>query len=111
MNAFMRKPPGGTPRQRTAPTVRCQISIFGEVEKEILQLTHLINATKDAVEKERYAKLMLRELGVLLSCHAYNEKDENCVNCRSASSIRKKAGEVVLKGIQLARFHRGEHGE
>ena len=89
--------------RRTEPSVHCPISVFEEQEKEIQKLTKRINETRDIAGKERYAKMMLEELGVLLSCQAYNEKDENCVSCRRVSSVRKEGGEVALKGIQLAR--------
>lgn len=88
---------------RAEPTVRCPIFVFDEQEKEIRKLTKLINTTRDPSDKERYAKMMLEELHVLLSCQGYNEKDENCVNCRSVSSVMIEGGEVALKAIQVAR--------
>lgn len=84
-------------------SIRCPISVFEEQEKEIQKLTKRINATRDIAEKERCTEMMLEELGVLLSCQAYNKKDENCVNCRRVSTLRKTGAEVALKGIQLAR--------
>jgi len=84
-------------------SIRCPISVFEEQEKEIQKLTKCINATRDIAEKERCTKMMLEELGVLLSCEAYNKKDENCVSCRRVSTLRKRGAEVALKGIQLAR--------
>lgn len=89
--------------RRTEPSVHCPISVFEEQEKEIQELTKRINATRDIAEKERCTEMMLEELGVLLSCEAYNKKDENCVNCRGVSTLRKTGAEVALKGIQLAR--------
>jgi hypothetical protein len=87
----------------TEQTIHCSISVFDEQEKEIHKLTKRINETKDIAEKERCTGMMLEELRVLLSCQAYNKEDENCVNCRRVSSLRETGGEVVLKGIQVAR--------
>lgn len=88
---------------RVEQTVDCPISIFEGQEIELRRITEAINATRDIAEKERYATMMLEELGILLSCQAYNEKDENCVMCHWISSLRKAGAEVVLKGIQLTR--------
>lgn len=98
---------GGKPMRHREPTIRCPIFIFEEQEKEILRFTKLVNITKDVAEKEHYAQMMLEELGVLLSCQAYNGKDESCIACRKVSSLRKEGGEVALKGIQLARKLKG----
>jgi hypothetical protein len=92
---------------RTEQSVDCTISIFEGQENEVRRITEAINATKDIAEKEHYAKMMLEELGILLSCRARNEKDENCVMCHRISSLRKTAADVVLKGIQLARKLKG----
>ena len=92
---------------RIEQSVDCPISIFEGEENEVRRITEAINATKDIAEKERYAKMMLEELGILLSCRAHNERDENCTRCHRISSLRKTGADVVLKGIQLARKLKG----
>ncbi len=88
-------------------SVDCPISIFEGQENELRRITKSVNAAKDIAEKERYAKMMIEELGILLSCRAHNEKDENCVRCHRVSSLRETGADVALKGIQLARKLKG----
>jgi len=77
------------------PEIKCPI--FLKREWTIKQLTRDINEAKAVSDKAERAQQLKKEVEMLLSCEKYDEKSEDCKNCRIISSLRKQTAELLIK--------------
>lgn len=77
------------------PQINCPI--FLKREWTIKELTRDINEAKAASDKAERAKHLKNEVELLLSCEKYNEKNEDCKNCKMISTVRKETAELLIK--------------
>lgn len=75
---------------------------FQKQESEIKKITEKINQAKGLKEKVELAAELQKEVGVLLSCPDYNEKNFDCKNCRIISNLRQKTANLIIKAKRLA---------
>ena len=77
-------------------------SVFQKQEPVIKEITAKINGAKGVLEKAEFAEKLQEEVDVLLSCPDYNEKNEDCSNCRFIANIRTKTAGLIIKAKKLA---------
>lgn len=83
--------------------IECPIGLFGQVEREIEELTAALNRAPVAVEKAPLAGELRAAVATLLDCKAHDEDNANCRLCREFSSLRDKTAAVVEQAARLAR--------
>jgi len=83
------------------PEINC--SIFLKREWSIRELTRDINDAKTVSEKAERAGRLKNEVEMLLSCEKYDEKNEDCKNCRTISNLRKQTAEILIKAKGLVK--------
>jgi len=81
---------------------RINCPTFQKQEPVIEDITAKINGAKNVLEKAEFAKKLQEEVGVLLSCPDYDEKNADCSNCRFIANVRKKTVDLVIKVKKLA---------
>ncbi|MBU4313560.1 MAG: hypothetical protein KJ821_02015 [Actinobacteria bacterium] len=81
------------------PEINC--SIFLKREWTIKELTRDINEAKTISDKAERAGRLKNEVEMLLSCEKYDEKNEDCKNCRTISTLRKQTAELLIKAKGL----------
>ena len=81
------------------PEINCPI--FLKREWTIKQLTRDINEAKAVSDKAERAVHLKNEVKMLLSCEKYDEKSEDCKNCRIISTLRRQTAELLLKAVGL----------
>ena len=81
------------------PEINCPI--FLKREWTIKQLTRDINEAKAVSDKAERAVHLKNEVKMLLSCEKYDEKSEDCKNCRTISTLRRQTAELLLKAVGL----------
>ena len=81
------------------PQINCPI--FLKREWTIKQLTRDINEAKAVTEKAERAEHLKNEVEMLLSCEKYDQKNEDCKNCRIISTVRKETAELLIKAKGL----------
>ncbi len=86
------------------PEINCPI--FLKREWTIKELTRDINGAKAVTEKAERAEHLKNEVERLLSCEKYDEKNEDCKNCRTISTLRKQTAELLIKARGLGKFQR-----
>ena len=77
------------------PEINCPI--FLKREWTIKELTRDINEAKTVSDKTERAEHLKNQVKMLLSCEKYNEKSEDCKNCRTISRVRKVTAELLIK--------------
>ncbi|GAG14484.1 unnamed protein product, partial [marine sediment metagenome] len=77
------------------PQINCPI--FLKREWTIKALTRDINEAKVVSDKAERANHLKNEVELLLSCEKYDEKNEDCKNCRTISTLRKETAELLMK--------------
>jgi hypothetical protein len=82
------------------PEIKCPI--FLKREWTIKELTRDINEVKAVSEKAERAERLKKEVEMLLLCEKYNEKNEDCKNCRMISTLRKQTAELLIKAKGLS---------
>ena len=75
--------------------------IFLKREWTIKELTRDINEAKAVSDKAERAMHLKNEVEMLLSCEKYDEKSEDCKNCRTISTLRRQTAELLLKAVGL----------
>lgn len=83
----------------TKPEIKCPI--FLKREWTIKTLTSDINEARTVSDKAERAGRLKHEAEMLLSCEKYNEKSEDCKNCRTISTLRKQTAELLIKARGL----------
>lgn len=86
------------------PEINC--SIFLKREWTIKQLTRDINEARNISDKAERADQLKHEVEMLLACEKYDEKNEDCKNCRVISTVRKETAELLIKARGLGRFQK-----
>lgn len=81
------------------PEINCPI--FLKREWTIKQLTRDINEAKAVSDKADRAMHLKNEVEMLLSCEKYDQKSEDCKNCRIISTLRRQTAELLLKVKEL----------
>ena len=81
------------------PQVNCPI--FLRREWTIKELTRDINEAKTPFDKAEGADRLKNEVEMLLSCEKYDEKNEDCKNCKIISTLRKQTAELLIKARGL----------
>ena len=81
------------------PVINCPV--FLKREWTIKELTCDINEAKTLSEKVERAERLKNEIEMLLSCEKYDEKNEDCKNCKSLSTLRKQTVELLIKARGL----------
>ncbi|MDP8214992.1 MAG: hypothetical protein P9M10_07360 [Candidatus Euphemobacter frigidus] len=79
------------------PEIKCPI--FLKREWTIKELTRDINLSRTASDKAERAVQLKQQVRMLLTCKKYDEKNEDCRNCRVISSLREKTAELLIKRI------------
>ena len=77
------------------PQINCPI--FLKREWTIKELTRDINEAKALSDKAERAGCLKNEVAMLLGCEKYDEKNEDCKNCRTISILRKQTAELLVK--------------
>jgi len=85
----------------TKPEQKINCPIFLKREWTIKQLTRDINEAKSISDKADRAIHLKNEVEMLLSCEKYDEKSEDCKNCRTISTLRRQTAELLLKAKEL----------
>ena len=85
----------------TKPEQEINCSIFLKREWTIKELTRDINEAKAVSDKAERAVHLKNEVEMLLSCEKYDEKSEDCKNCRIISTLRRQTAELLLKAVGL----------
>jgi len=75
--------------------------LFQKQEPLMLDMANKINATKGIRNKTKFVKELQKEVGVLLSCCDYDEKDLDCKNCRFVANLRQRISELIIKAKKL----------
>ena len=83
----------------TKPEINCPI--FLKREWAIKELTRDINEAKTVSDKAERAEHLKNEVEMLLSCEKYDEKNEDCKNCKVISTLRKQTAELLIKAQGL----------
>ena len=83
------------------PEIKCPI--FLKREWTIKELTRDINEAKTLSDKAERAEQLKKEVEMLLSCEKYNQKNEDCKNCRMISNLRKQTAELLIKAKGLGK--------
>jgi len=83
----------------TKPEINCPI--FLKREWAIKELTRDINEAKTVSDKAERAEHLKNEVEMLLSCEKYDEKNEDCKNCKVISTLRKQTVELLVKAQGL----------
>lgn len=81
------------------PEIKCPI--FLKREWTIKTLTRDINEAKAVFDKAERAQQLKQEVEMLLTCEKYDEKSEDCGNCRTISTLRKQTAELLIKAKGL----------
>ncbi|MCG2660129.1 MAG: hypothetical protein L6437_07795 [Kiritimatiellae bacterium] len=81
------------------PEIKCPI--FLKREWTIKTMTRDINEAKAVSDKAERAQQLKQEVGMLLTCEKYDEKNEDCRNCRIISTLRKQTAELLIKAKGL----------
>ena len=79
---------------RRTPTKKCP-KYFSK-KKNIEQLTHEINCSKDVNAKAEKAPELIKEADALLSCEEYSKDDQECSECHRIASLKKKTAQIIL---------------
>jgi len=77
------------------PEINCPI--FLKREWTIKELTRDINEAKAVSDKAERAEELKKQVELLLSCEKYDEKKEDCKNCKTISMLRKQTAELLIK--------------
>ena len=77
------------------PEIKCPT--FLKREWTIKELTRDINEAKSLSDKAERAVALKNQVEMLLSCEKYDDKSEDCKNCRMISELRKKTADILLK--------------
>ena len=77
--------------------IRCPINLFDAHEGTIKTLTATINAAPTASEATSFARDLIDEAGVLLTCASYEAASFNCSVCRGFSTLRLQTANLVVK--------------
>jgi len=85
------------------PRQEINCPIFLKREWTVKELTRDINEAKAVTEKAERAKHLKNEVEMLLSCEKYDEKKEECKNCRTISTLRKQTAELLIKAKGLGK--------
>lgn len=85
------------------PGIVCPIGLFGQIEREVEDITAAINRAPSAVEKAPLARKLRDAVAPLLDCKAYDGENANCGLCREFSALRDKTAAVVEQAARLAR--------
>jgi len=70
---------------------------FIQHENRIASLTLEINSYEKLSEKGSVANELGEEAENLLNCEDYNEKESDCINCHTISTLRKRTAGLVSK--------------
>jgi len=89
-------------RGRDMYNERIDCPLFQKQEPLMLELANKINTAKGIRNKAKFVKELQKEVGVLLSCHNYKEKDSNCKNCRFVANLRQRISELMIKAKKCA---------
>jgi hypothetical protein len=88
-------------------TNEVQCSVFQQHDSRIKSLTQEVNSYEKLSDKGSVADELCEESETLLNCEDYNEKEEDCINCHTISTLRKRtAGLVSRAGIVLGHKER-----
>jgi hypothetical protein len=74
---------------------------FLKQEAVIKDLAYRINRAQGVSEKAGIAEEMQKEVAVLLSCLDYDEKKEECGNCRLIANVREKTAGLIIRTRKL----------
>ena len=74
-----------------------QCRIFLQHENRIESLTQEINSYEKLSDKGPVADELCEEAETLLNCEDYNEIEEDCINCHTISTLRKRTAGLVSK--------------
>jgi hypothetical protein len=85
----------------TKPEQEINCPVFLKREWTIKELTRDINEAKAVSDKAERAVHLKNEVEMLLSCEKYDEKSEDCKNCRIISTLRRQTAELLLKVVGL----------
>ena len=77
------------------PGIKCPI--FLKREWTFKELTRDINEAREVSDKAERAGQLKNQVELLLSCEKYDEKNEDCKNCRIISNLRKQTAELLIK--------------
>lgn len=78
--------------------------IFSEYEEKIEKLTQAINSHKISSKKVDKAQELLDIMNILSSCPKYDEKNEDCENCRFIVNLRKETAKMIINANGIARI-------
>jgi len=81
----------------TEPKSEIKCPVFLKREWTIKELTRDINEAKGVSDKAERAGQLKNQVELLLSCEKYDEKNEDCKNCRTISNLRKQTAELLIK--------------
>ena len=83
--------------------VDCPIDLFGPAEREVNEITALINRSSRPAAKGPLAGELRRVVARLLACQAYDVGNTNCRMCRELSELRDKTASLVERAAGLVR--------
>jgi len=81
------------------PEINCPV--FLKREWAIKELTRDINEAETVSDKAERAKQLIHEVEMLLSCEKYDQKNEDCKNCKIISTLRKQTAGLLIKARGL----------
>jgi len=86
--------------RKEVPEIKCRT--FQKEEPIIKNVTDKINSVAGIREKAKFAGELQKEVGVLLSCPDYDEKNSDCEKCRFIANMRSKTAGLIMKAKKLA---------
>ena len=81
--------------------VDCPIGLFVPTEREVNEITALINRSSRPAAKGPLAGELRRVVARLLACQAYDAGNANCRMCRELSELRDKTAALVERASGL----------
>lgn len=89
-------------RKENLPEISCPV--FLRREWAIKQLTSDINSARNISDKADRAQDLINEVDSLLNCKDYNEKNEDCKNCRTISKLRQETAQLFVQAKGITGF-------
>ena len=85
---------------KSTSAIHCKIH-----QDSLMTLTAIkqkINQGASVGIKAKYAEELAEEVTALMDCSRYDDREQDCVNCRLIAGLHKKVAELIIKAKSLS---------